>query len=119
MKIVSMVGTEQTVTRMFDVEVPADGSQDIMKPYSNSGSKFRPVCVSIVYRVMRGSGAPFWYPFTGYVYARRVLKDGSLSTVYAGQIKRQYVLGPTRNDVPPELLRLAKELLPTHPPEGV
>jgi hypothetical protein len=113
-----MVDSEQTISRRFDVEVPDDGSQDITRKYYDPAKKYRPYRVVITYRVNRGANAPFWYPFTVKVYARRVLVSGQVSVAPPGQLDRTYSLGPTReDDVPGELFRLAQELLPQTAPE--
>jgi hypothetical protein len=84
----SIIDTEQTITRKITLADAGDDRFDIKAGY-RSGT-FRPLEITLHYRVNRGSSAPYWYCFNVKIRAAKVLKSGELSTAYSNIIRESY-----------------------------
>lgn len=77
--VTSMVDTEQTVSRTFDVDA-SSGDYDMEISYR--GGMFRPSRVTLHYRVNKGATTPYWYLFQVRVKMAKVLKNDRVSDAY-------------------------------------
>jgi hypothetical protein len=105
----SIIDTEQTITREIQLGVEeGDNRYDFRKKYGRDGW-FRPSRIKLIYRVNRGSTAPYWYLFQVKITGGKVLSGGHrVSTAFVNIVNESFY----PEDAPPWALKIGAMLLP-------
>ncbi len=109
--ITSMIHTEQTLTRDFQVDA-SSGEWDM--PISYRKGTFRPTGVILHFRVNRGATQPYWYLFNAKLRMAMVLKSGEVSGAYPNIRTESF----NPENLPVWVKEMAQEMLPQAEPEG-